>query len=120
MSGLCRLEAAGIPVVTLLAKNIAQFIKAYDIMLDERCLEVVDLESAEGVEVVMHQLGLMVRPRPLTWRLLFEVLRKLHLEDLSLQIEDCLTSESATGIVYSFHWQVANTVNQLIKLSFSY
>lgn len=93
MSSLCRLEAAGIPVVTSLAKNITQFIEAYGITLDERCMEVVDLESAEGVEVVLHQWGLMERPHPLSWSMLFEVLRKLYLEDLSLQIEDYLTSE---------------------------
>lgn len=91
MSALCRLEAAGVPVVTSLARNLAQFIKVSGVILDEGCPE----QSAEGVEEVIYQLamGVMENPRPLIWRSLYEVLRELGLEDLNQQIEEYLISE---------------------------
>lgn len=91
MSALYKLEEAGIPVVTSLARNLPQFIKVSGVILDEGCPE----ETAEGVEEVIQllALGLTEPPRPLVWRVLYEMLRELGLEDINQQIEDYLTSE---------------------------
>ena len=77
-SSLSRLEAAGIPVVTSLAEKQKRLVAAIGVTCDG------------SVEDVTRKW--LEKKKP-TWRLLYDMLKKLDLEELSEQIEDYLSCE---------------------------
>jgi hypothetical protein len=91
ISALFKLEAAGVPVVTLLARNLPQFVKACGVALNTK-------KSEGSVVAALKQWNTESHPQPRTWRSLFEVLNKVDLGNLSHQIEEYLTGELKGGI----------------------
>lgn len=99
MCALSKLEAAGVEVVTSLYKVYKQFAIAAGLSVD---LKHHQVESAEKcVDVLIQQwLDGGWNPQPPTWRLLFNILRTLNLEELSEQIREYFTSEwSNTSLI---------------------
>ena len=82
--GLCRLEAAGIPVMTSLEKVGKKVAAAIGVHYNPY-FNVNILEEWASME--------MTSTRPPTWRTLYEVLRELDLEELSQEIEEYLSCE---------------------------
>ena len=101
MSALSRLEGVGIQVVTSLAKVHTELIKAVGITLDETVRRQLASDRAKAVEIVISQWESPGKSRhPPTWTSLFNVLKKLEMNELSVQIEDYLTGE------WRFHTKV--------------
>ena len=75
------LELAQVPVATALAKGTDRF------------AEVIGVVKDYGGWTGVLESWQLYRPRPRTWRELYEVLRELGLEELSQQIEDYLNCE---------------------------
>lgn len=93
MGALCRLENAGIQVLTSLAEgdNYEKIGRAVKIR-----------NFSNRVEVVIDQWLLEKSPvLPPTWRSLYQVLRELNLKELSQQIEEFLTSEYNSSLMKS-------------------
>ena len=86
MSVLHKLEAVGIPVVTVLARNLTRLAKAGGVALDGLYLQDATVEHCVDMVIQNWQ-------RPFTWSSLFEVLSELGQEDCSRQIEKYLASE---------------------------
>ena len=81
---LCRLEAAGIPIVTSLEK------------VDEKLAAAIGIQNTRKVLVLEKWAsGTFPSTHPPTWRTyaLFEVMRELNLEELSQEIEEYLSCE---------------------------
>ena len=90
MGALSKLEGVGIQVVTSLAKVHTELIQAAGITLEHRLVS----DPAQAVEVVISQWESPGKSRhPPTWASLFHVLKKLELNELSVQIEDYLSGE---------------------------
>ena len=97
MSALSRLEGVGIQVVTSLAKVHTELIQAAGITLEHRLVS----DPAQAVEIVISQWESPGKSRlSPTWMSLFDVLKKLELNELSVQIEDYLSGE------WRFHTKV--------------
>ena len=90
MSALSRLEGVGIQVVTSLAKVHTELIKAVGITVNKTVWRQCVSDCAKA-EVVISQWESPGKSR--TWTSLFDVLKKLELNELSVQIEDYLTGE---------------------------
>ena len=91
MSALSRLEGVGIQVVTSLAKVHTKLIQAAGI---RTVWHQLPSDSSKAVEIVISQWKSPGKSRlPPTWTSLFNVLKKLELIELSVQIEDYLTGE---------------------------
>ena len=83
MSSLHRLEKAGINIVTSLVENLSQVMSAAGIYLNTElyengtdCLKIVIGKWESGNSLI-----------PPTWKSLLDILKDLHLEDLSLLIK---------------------------------
>ena len=95
MSALSRLEGVGIQVVTSLAKVNTELVKAAGINLSSWIdLRQLLSDPVKSVEIVISQWKSPGKSRlSPTWTSLFDVLKKLELNELSVQIEDYLTGE---------------------------
>ena len=103
MSALSRLEGVEIQVVTSLAKVHTELVKAAGINLSWIDLRQGQLLSdpVKSVEIVISQWKSPGKSRlPPTWMSLFDVLKKLELNELRVQIEDYLSGE------WRFHTKV--------------
>ena len=101
MSALSRLEGVGIQVVTSLAKVNTELTKAAGINLSWTDLRQLLSDPVKSVEIVISQWKSPGKSRlPPTWTSLFDVLKKLELNELSVQIEDYLSGE------WRFHTKV--------------
>ena len=95
MSSLYRLEAANIPVVTVLKQTHTQLVAAAGIILTNHLKEKLADEDNkdEYLDIVIDQWQSGRSQLPPTWRSLYEVLRKINLDYLSQQIEEFFNSE---------------------------
>ena len=94
MSALSMLEEEGIQVITSLAKVHTELIKAAGITLDKTVHLQLLSDPVKAVKFVISQWESPGKSRhPPTWTSLFNVLKKLELNKLSVQIEDYLTGE---------------------------
>ena len=93
MSALWKLEDAGIQVMTSLAKVHRQLIRATRVSLDQVAqTEYIQSSPGECAELVIREWTVQEDSDfPPTWRALYQVLEKLDLAELSLQIEEYLT-----------------------------
>ena len=89
MAALCKLEDAGIQVVTSLTTAHKQLARAAKVTLDEE----EHTSPKENVEMIIrqwtHGKGHAFPP---TWRSLYQVLGDLGLKELGQQIEEFFTS----------------------------
>ena len=80
-SALSRLEAAGIPVVTSLAK------------VPEKLAETIGVLRNSATDNIVQQWISGKSSRPPTWRSLYDVLMELDLEEIGQEIKEYLASE---------------------------
>ena len=86
---LSRLQAVGIPVVTSIAQNHRQFCKICQLVTRKWPKKTSQFEQGEQLVSEWERANYSA----LTWSGLYEVLRRLELEELSQQIEEYFTSE---------------------------
>ena len=92
MGTLCRLENKGIGVLTSLETQHMELAEVVNIEIPEKACG--HSSPRKSVEFIVRQWTLGDDPTiPPTWRSLYQVLRKLGLEELSQKIEEFLSSE---------------------------